>query len=66
MRDTNSATNVAETRSTTIAVRIPEHLRTALERAAARDGNPLSAAARRLLSLGLEAEAQALARRGAA
>jgi hypothetical protein len=41
----------------TLAIRLPQHILAAIERRAAREGNRLSATARRLLSLGLEADA---------
>jgi uncharacterized membrane protein len=50
-------------RNVALHVRLPKSLSDALERAARREANPLSATVRRLISLGLEVEEQRSAAR---
>ena len=54
------ATTDTEPASRTIAFRVPERLERELSALAEREGNPLSATVRRLVSLGLDNERRTL------
>ena len=58
------ATPETETAARTIAFRVPERIERELEALPQREGNPLSATVRRLVSLGLDNDRRSLDRGG--